>query len=377
MGWAEGPTKRFDRLLRRVQSENLDVGIISDPRNVYYFTGFATSPILFVPTYLMIFRDGSSKLITGVTDTAIAQRTFGGEVESFANYDLNERMLAYPDLASISIKKILGEYARAIHKIGIETWSAPQVLFESLPRDSEISDLSELIQNFRMVKDEDEIQNIRRSCELNDLAYSVAKQNSNPGTTEVDIYGLAQLELARRVGSFQFFSGNFTSGDRTLDPMGSGEPTMRVMKNGETIVLDLWTTTNGYWADTCRTFVVGGRPSSEQLRVHRVLLEALKAGESMLRPGVKAAEVYRSISDSIAKAGWKKYFTHHGGHAVGLDAWERPFIIPGSNDVLAEGMVCAMEPGVYIPEVGGIRIENDYLIKSDGAESLSKFPLAL
>jgi len=380
MVWAQGPKRRFDRLLKLVQREDLGLAIISDPKNIYYFTGFATSTILFLPTYLLISKEGSSKLVTGVTDASAAEKSFGGEVETFVNYDLNERMLAYPDLASNFVQKAIGKYGDALHKIGIETWSSPQVILQSISKyaaDPQFFDLSAPIQDFRMVKDSDEIENIRRSCELDDLAYAVAKKNSNSGMTEVDIYGLAQHELAKKVGSFQFFSGNFTSGERGLDPMGSGEPTIRVMNRGETIVLDLWVTTNGYWADTCRTFVVGGQPTDEQLRVHRILLQALEAGEKMLRPGIRAGEVYKAISDKIAAAGWKKYFPHHAGHSVGLDAWERPFIIPGSNDILAEGMVCALEPGVYIPEVGGMRIENDYLITRDAAESLSHFPLDL
>jgi len=380
MTWAQGPKSRFDRLLKLVQHQNLDLAIISDPKNIYYFTGFATSNILFLPTYLLISKEGSSKLVTGVTDAIVAEKTFGGEIETFVNYDLNERMLVYPDLASSFVRKVIGKYGNGLNKIGIETWSCPQVIFQSISRfatDPQFFDLSMPIQDFRMIKAADEIENIRRSCELDDLAYSVAKKNSNPGLTEVDIYGLAQYELARKVGSFQFFSGNFTSGERSLDPMGSGEPTMRIMKYGETIVLDLWVTTNGYWADTCRTFVVGGQPTDEQRRVHHILLQVLEAGEKMLRPGVRAGDVYNAISDKIAAAGWKKYFPHHAGHSVGLDAWERPFIIPGSNDVLAEGMVCALEPGVYIPEVGGMRLENDYLITKDSAESLSRFPLDL
>ncbi|MDA4130750.1 MAG: Xaa-Pro peptidase family protein [Thaumarchaeota archaeon] len=367
-------------MLEVVQRENLDLAIISDPKNIFYLTGFASSAILFLPTYLLIFKDGSSKLVTGATDSANAQKTFGGEVETFVNYDLRETMLAYPDLASNAVKKILDQHSNNLRRIGIETWSCPQVVFQLLSKhlsDSQFFDLSLPLQNFRMTKDSDEIENIRRSCELDDLAYSVAKKNSNPGATEVDIYGLAQYELAKRVGSFQFFSGNFTSGERNLDPMGSGEPTMRVMKRGETIVLDLWVTTNGYWADTCRTFVVGGQPTEQQLRVHRILLQALEAGEKMLRPGIRAGEVYDAIWGKIAEAGWGSYFPHHAGHSVGLDAWERPFIIPGSKDILGEGMVCALEPGVYIPDVGGIRIENDYLITRDSAESLSRFPLDL
>jgi Xaa-Pro dipeptidase len=383
--WAEGPKRRFDRLLDLIQRESIDLAIISDPRSIYYFTGFTTSPILFLPTELLLFDNGHSVLVTGATDAPVAERTFGGEVVIFTNYDLNERILAYPSDLSVKLRQTLAEYARKyreVHRVGLETWSCPQIVVDSIRKvvgspDYGFYDLSESIQSFRMKKDYDEIQNIRKSCELDDFAYSVAKKNAKPGLTEVDIYGLTQYELAKKVGSFQFFSGNFTSGERSLDPMGSGEPTLRKMKSGETIVLDLWVTTNGYWADTCRTFVIGGNATYEQLHILRLLESALKSGEEMLRPGVKASEVYKAISDRFNEVGWREFFPHHAGHGIGLDAWERPFLIPGSNDILEEGMVCALEPGIYLPKVGGIRIENDYVVREDRAETLSHFPLDL
>jgi Xaa-Pro aminopeptidase len=136
-------------------------------------------------------------------------------------------------------------------------------------------------------------------------------------------------------------------------------------------------TTRGYWADTCRTFVVGGSPTAAQQEVHSTLKRALEAGVEMLKPGIKASDVYRAVYQVIASHGWGQKFPHHAGHAVGLDAWERPFIIPGCDDKLEEGMVIALEPGVYLEGVGAMRIENNYLVSKEGGQSLSHYPLDL
>ncbi len=382
MPWAYAPRKRFERLYGIVQQKDLEIAVISDPKDIYYFTGFSTSPILFLPTYLFVFKDGSTTLVTGVTDASIAGQTYGGEIATYANYDLKERMLAYPGYVAGEVRKLLSQKNPSLRRLGIESWNLPHAILHSIKsgtraNDVRLVDLSESVQQFRATKDQDEINSIRRSCELDDFAYSVAKEESLPGRSEVEVYGVVQQELAKKVGSFQFFSGNFTSGERSLDPMGTGEPTPRVLREGETFVLDLWVTTKGYWADNCRTFVIGGKPTEEQGRVHSVLKRALNVGMEKLKPGIKAKDVYRAIFDVIGGAGWGRLFPHHAGHSVGLDAWEPPFIIPGSDDEIKEGMICALEPGVYIPEVGGIRIEDDYLVKRDGAERLTRFPLDL
>jgi Xaa-Pro aminopeptidase len=213
------------------------------------------------------------------------------------------------------------------------------------------------------------------SCKLNDFAYSVAKEKSVAGNTELDVYAAVQHELTRRVGSYVLFAGDFVSGERSLRI--GGYPTTRILSNGETFILDLWLTSKGYWSDTSRTFIIGGGASAEQKRILETLKQAMAAGEEMLRPGVKAREVYAAVYDVIVKSGYGSKFPHHAGHAVGLDDQEPPFFIPADEMELQEGNVCTLEPGVYIPGLGGFRIENDYLIKSGTIERLTSYPLDL
>jgi Xaa-Pro dipeptidase len=361
-----------------VEKSGMDIAIITDPKNVYYFTGYSNASVLPLPSYLIAFKKDDPVLLTGVTEVANAERTFGGRIETFTNYSLKERMIAYPDLAADRIRKLIKN--QKLRKAGLEYWTTPVTAQQAILKkgaNTKLFDLSGKILTWRKIKDSDEVAAIRESCELDDYAYSVIKEEIRNDLTEVEVYSLAYQKLIKKANSpsFQFFYGDFTSGERALQ--SGGPPTDRAMRNGETLVLDLWVTTRGYWADTCRTFVIGRQASAEQNRTLDLLKHALNAGAEKLKPGNTAAEVYNAIFNVIAAAGYGDKFPHHGGHCVGLDAWEPPFIIPGSKEKLKEGMVCALEPGVYIPEIGGMRIEDDYLIKSTGSESLCKFPFDL
>lgn len=366
---------RVHRLLDRL---GLDAAVISDPKNVCYFTGFLDTGAITVPTYLLLLRDGEDIMLAGENKAKAASRTFRGEVVTFKNYDLGSRMVARPDLASEPVSPILRKAGRGLRTIGVESWHMPKALLDSVEKaapDTRLTDLSPHIESMRTVKDADEIEAIKSSCKLVDYAYSVAKSVSVPGRTEVDVYADVQQKVVEKAGGFQYFSGDFTTGRRSIDPGESGAPTSLALKQGDTLILDLWATTKGYWTDTARTFLIGGNPTPKQLQVYNVVERALKAGADKMRPGVTAGDVYRAIRGAIAAAGYGELFTHHGGHGVGLDAWERPYLIPGSKDVLKAGMVLAAEPGVYLKGVAGIRLENNFLVEDDGVVPLSKYPI--
>lgn len=370
--------RRIERAQRLMTELGLDMAVISDPKSVYYFTGFLTSRPIRTDSYLLLSKNRSSILFTGSTEVPFAEKTFGGEIATYVNYDLNKRMVPYPDFVTSELKKFLHSNKYSAGTLGIESWSIPQILMQAITSETSpgsVADLSQRILGLRMIKDPDELEHIRRSCELGDFAYSIASSQSVPGKSEVEVYSFIHQELAKKVGTFQFFAGDFVSGERSLQV--GGPPSPRILRKGETFITDLWITTKSYFTDTSRTFVVGHEPSAEQEHAMEVLKQVITSGEDKLRPGVKASDVYKAVLHAVTDAGYKKYFPHHAGHCIGLEPQEPPFFIPGCQDELAEKMVCTLEPGLYIPEIGGMRIENNYLITSHGFEQLSKFPVAL
>jgi Xaa-Pro dipeptidase len=377
MPWARGPQRRTSRLESLLESRRLEAAMIVGAREVYYFTGFKTS-MLILPTYLFLRRGHNPILLTGSTEKSIAAQTFGGEIFSYENYKLEERMVAYPDFVAMEVERLLKDYFAGVQRIGADCWNLPLSLYsviKNIAPSARISDISRDILSMRMIKDEDELELIARSCELADKAYSIAKTLVSPDRTEVEIYSEIHKELCRIVGTFQYFAGGFVSGERTLEI--GGPPTTRRIREGETFIFDLWITTKDYWSDTCRTFVVGGKPSSDQTKLHSLILRAMEAGIKLLRPGKSCWEAYRSIYNVFREAGYDKYFPHHAGHGIGLEGQEPPFFIPGSDDELRAGMVVTLEPGLYVPGKGGIRVENDFLVTEEEPMTINKFPLDL
>ncbi|MCS7145418.1 MAG: Xaa-Pro peptidase family protein [Nitrososphaerota archaeon] len=371
MPWAVGPWARTKRLETLLVDRWLDGCVVSGRKEVYYFTGFLTARLI-LPTYLLLRVGREPVLLTGSTDEKKAAQTFGGQIVVYENYRLEERMVAYPDYVAAEAEKLVREYLAGSRRIGIDAWNLPHSLYQAIMRGAggvELADISHDILSMRSVKDEDEIELIRRSCELADKAYIKAKTLVTPGRTEVEIYSEIHRELSRLVGTFQYFAGDFVSGERTVEV--GGPPTTRVIKEGEPFIFDLWITTQEYWSDTCRTFAVGGRPREEIRRLHSLVLRALERGVETLKLGVTGAQVYGAIRGVFKEAGYGEHFPHHAGHGIGLDGQEPPFFIPGSKEALRPGMVVTLEPGLYVPGVGGVRIENNFLVTEDGPKLLT------
>jgi Xaa-Pro aminopeptidase len=148
------------------------------------------------------------------------------------------------------------------------------------------------------------------------------------------------------------------------------------MRNGDTVVLDLQAASNNYWSDLCRTFVIG-KPSKKQLEAAEVILAAKKRAEEVLRPGTKGKDVYRVVNDELTKKGGFPSLPHHAGHTIGLDDQEPPWFLPNEEGTLEEGSVAVVEPGVYVPSTGGMRMEDAYVITRSGCEKISRFPYGL
>jgi Xaa-Pro aminopeptidase len=180
--------------------------------------------------------------------------------------------------------------------------------------------------------------------------------------------------MMANVGGPFALEGNFASGPRTL----ANEPpaTNRQLQAGDVIFIDLYPIIHGNAADLTRSFIVG-KPSEAQLERHEVLKNALAAGVDALNPGVRACDVDRAVRSSIATALGGYTFPRHAGHALVLEAQERPMLVPGDNTIIEPGMAVAIEPGPYLPDLGGMRVEGNYLVTETGCMSLSDYPIEL
>ena len=232
----------------------------------------------------------------------------------------------------------------------------------------EFVDAGPWVRNMRLRKRPDEIEMLQRAAQITDHVTDRIIGSLRPGRSELEVASeIAALINAE--GATLSFETVVQSGPNSAEP--HLRPTGRRLQEGDFVLLDFGAAWEGYKADTTRTVVLG-EPDERQREVHRVVLEAHDAGVAAVRAGVTAGEVDRAARAVIEGAGFGSYFIHRVGHGLGLDAHEDPSLDPGSSTVLEEGMVVTIEPGVYIPGWGGVRIEDDVVVEASGARVLTR-----
>jgi len=379
------PRERLQSFLDTLNRKRIDAAILTDPRHVYYFTGYST----FWPrqtALLILTRDHDSHLFVNSgffkQGAADAKKVFDGGVSAFVDYDLQRRMIAYEGYVAQELTKFLAhsKILRGSKMIGLEDWHIPHTYFNAISKAvsrARYTGISDLILISRKTKGNDELKNLREAAKRLDLAYQTAKANIKVGKTEIQLCRDVMSDSILRHGPFEFSRGDtWLSGERTLEI--GGPPTDRRFQQGDSVLLDLQSLYNSYWADGARTYVVG-KPNQEQEHIFNVILTAKKKGEELLRPGTICRDVYNAVAGEIEKAGYGHGYgwPHHAGHGLGLEVQESPFFIPGSRERLKEGVVCTLEPGIYHPKIGGFRDEDTYIITRDGCEKITTPPSRL
>jgi Xaa-Pro dipeptidase len=183
-----------------------------------------------------------------------------------------------------------------------------------------------------------------------------------------------QIAMLREGGQGEAFSPIVVAGPNSASPHSS--PSERPLAEGDLVVVDWGTVYQGYRSDITRTFVLGA-PTPEMERIHDAVLAANQAGRLAARSGVLAQEVDRIARRSITLAGYGEYFLHRTGHGLGLETHEPPYLVEGNLELLEPGMTFTVEPGIYLPGVGGVRIEDDVVVTEEGSETLTTLPREL
>ena len=244
-------------------------------------------------------------------------------------------------------------------------------LIEEFFLDARIEPIDEALAELRLRKDADALAALREAIRISERALEATLAQVRPGMTEREIAGVLVIEQLKRGGGKHPFEPIVLGGPKSALP--HGEPGDRPVQAGEPLLLDFGTTVRGYASDITRTFSVG-EPSARLQEIYAIVQAANEAGRQAAGPGVPAQEVDRAARRVIEQAGYGPYFTHRTGHGLGLEAHEAPSIVEGNAQMLDVGMVFTVEPGIYLPDVLGVRIEDDLVITPDGAESLTSFP---
>ncbi len=236
-------------------------------------------------------------------------------------------------------------------------------------------DGSELISSLRARKDGDEIAAIRKAVSVAETSLEAAIPLVKTGMTEKELAAELVVQLLRHGSQPEMpFAPIVSSGPNSANP--HAVPTERKLQPGDLLVVDWGAAVDGYVSDLTRTFAVG-EPDAEFRKIHQIVLEANEAGRQVGKPGVPCAQVDMAARSVIEKAGYGEYFTHRTGHGIGMEGHEAPYLRADNLQLLEEGMVYTVEPGIYLPDRNGVRIEDNLVITGDGADCLSAMPREL
>lgn len=369
----DGCRARQRRLLSAMQSNRWDLFLTANYRTVYYLTGSLSPPE--TPAIFLLSHNGASVLVTSEKGEAAA-----GDVIPLETYSI-ARSITHPahDAARLLQDYLKGKANWRVKSGATERGSVSELLHDAvtgaLP-DASWADATDTILSLRKRKETDEIEEIRTSLRYCSVAFRAARETIAPGRTELDVYNAMFAAIAHEAGTIVPFPGDFACGKRGI--RGGGWPTLREIQPGDLYILDIFPAPALYFGDTCRTFSAG-RPTDIQFRAWEIVLQALRLAESMVKPGVRARDVYQGVKDFLdSHEITEKSFRHHAGHGIGHHGHEAPRIIPGADDVFDVNDVITLEPGVYTEALqGGIRLEDNYVVREDGLENLFDFPMEL
>ncbi|MEQ9029432.1 MAG: M24 family metallopeptidase, partial [Aggregatilineales bacterium] len=237
-----------------------------------------------------------------------------------------------------------------------------------------ISNVGKQLLDIRAIKTSTEVEAMRKAIQMSERALERLVAWVEPGMTEMAI-GTELSRLMVLEGSVgEAFSPLIQTGPNSALPHGF--MTERKLQEGEFLLIDFGGKFEGYPADITRTFCLG-TPTAEMQKIYDAVLAANRAAIAIAAPGVSCGDVDKAARDEIVAAGYGEYFIHRTGHGLGLEGHELPQIAGGVSDTLQPGMVFTVEPGIYVPGLGGVRIEDDVAVTETGVDVLTRYPRQL
>lgn len=332
---------------------DVDALLVTAPANVRYLSGF-TSPS---DGRVLITRERTWL----ITDSRYLAQS---SEESRLPVEIRRDWLAWT--SEIAQGGRLGVEADAL------TLAQYQELSEQLP--NAVVGLPDVFGRLRITKDDGELTDLRRAARITDEAFAHILDFIRPGLSEIDVALELERVMRGRGAEATSFDTVVASGERSAMPHGVASA--KLLERGDLVTLDFGARVNGYHADMTRAVAIGR--ISERLRtMHAAVLEAELAALECVGPGVQGSELDAVARRVLAKHELERYFAHSLGHGVGLEVHEAPRLAANSRDVLSPGMTLTIEPGVYIPGFGGVRIEDLALVTESGHERLSLSPKEL
>lgn len=353
-------SQRRARMIDKMKARNVEGSLIMNPSSIYYLTGLKSNPHeRFLGLFL--FADGSTSMIVPALEKDVA-KAYLDDVSSYSDSEgpltAIRQLLTQNKVKDFGVEKEFISLERSEWLKEIE----PSINFHSI---------SDIIHSMRSIKDLQEIEFLRRAAQMVDQVVQEGIARIRRGMTEMELAN--ELEwIAKRLGSPQMsFETTVLSGAKSAAP--HGKPDQSIIQEGEYLLLDLGVMYKGYCSDITRTFMIGNGTEKHKEIYELVLAANLRAIQAT-KPGITLAELDHTARQTIVDGGYGPQFTHRLGHGLGLEIHEYPSVHGDNQDLLQSGLVFTIEPGIYIPGFGGVRIEDDVLVTSNGVEVLTQYP---
>jgi len=347
---------RLDTLREKLASEKLDALYVSNLTNVRYLTGFTGSTAL-----LFVTADGAKVFVDPRYWVQAEQQVKNAEVVKCSTGLSQE---AFGAVKALNLGRLGFE-------AGHLTVAARDSLAEQLP-DVELVATKDVLESMRLVKDAHEIEATRKACALVDELFTWIQSRLKPGVREVDIALDLEHEMRRRGAEAVGFASIIASGVNGAKPHAGASG--KVIEEGDLVTMDFGARVDGYNADITRTVAIS-RVTDKQREVYEVVLRAQQAAVDALKPGITYVEADKVARDIIAEAGYGDYFGHGLGHSLGMDVHDGARLSPAAPEgQVRPGAIWTIEPGIYIPDWGGVRIEDDVLVTDGNPRVLTQSP---
>ncbi len=377
---AQGCKTRQDRLFAALLPHHCDFLVVGDPSHLIYFANYVPSPFEFrtvESSALLVLEPARSILVADNLLGPYLERAHVDDIVAPTWYD-GTRPTA-PRRGQLVESTVTRLAMIPGKRIGVELAAVPSGIVEGLKAaraDVQIVDITPIIRPLRRAKDADEVEVLKQAMRAGEAAHAAALKEMKPGMTELDAYLVVQNAAMKELGERAIVYGDFASGPRTATDKG-GPPTSRKIEPGDLLLLDFSVVVDGYRSDFTNTFAVGRRPTPRQRMLFEACVGALEVAESKLRAGAVAGDIDAAVRAHFGSLGLADHFVTHTGHGIGLGHPEPPYLIPDGPETLVEGDVIAVEPGLYVEGVGGMRFERNYRITLEGFETLSNHQIRI
>ncbi|GEK33990.1 M24 family metallopeptidase [Kurthia sibirica] len=343
--------EKLTKLRTLLSAQNIDGLLITNPYNLRYMTGFTgTAGVAIISKNDAVF----------ITDFRYMEQA----AKEITQFRIAQHKATMVEEIATQVKE-MGISKLAFEKENITY--AQFLLYEKFIK-VELIGVADIIEKIRLIKTPEEIKIIKVACEIADAAFEHIINYIKPGITELDVSNELEFFMRKQGATQSSFDTIVASGLRSALPHGVA--TDKMIEKGDFVTLDYGALYQGYISDTTRTVAVG-EPSAKLKEIYDIVLQAQLIGVKEFKPGMTGVEADAIVRDYIKDKGYGEAFGHSTGHGIGLEVHEGPGLSHRSNYVLEPGMAVTCEPGIYLPGIGGVRIEDDILITTTGNEVLT------